>query len=78
MGGVSRITAQTIWVAGAIGLTMMCLLWTYCPAIFVAMGGKPAVVAQAVPYLRGRCIASPAIRAFSVLSGTFRGFKDTM
>jgi hypothetical protein len=74
---VSAITAQGLWVAGAIGATMTLLLWNFCPAIFVSMGASPEVIASAVPYLRGRCIASPAIMAFYVLSGTFRGFKDT-
>lgn len=65
-------------VANAIGLSMTTLLWFNCPAMFAAMGASPGVMEQAVPYLRGRCIASPAIMMFYVLSGTFRGFKDTM
>lgn len=35
------------------------------------------VVVHAVAYMRMRCLASPAILAYYVLSGTFRGFKDT-
>lgn len=76
--GVSRITSQSLWVAGVIGLGMTLLLWNYCPAMFKAMGAKPEVMPHAVLYLRGRCIASPAILCFYVLSGTFRGYKDTV
>lgn len=75
---MSRITSQALWVAAAIGVCMTALLWNFCPAIFAAMGGKPDVIAHAVPYMRGRCIASPAILGFYVLSGTFRGYKDTL
>lgn len=38
---------------------------------------NPQVVAPAVAYMRMRCLASPAILMYYVLSGTFRGFKDT-
>lgn len=76
--GVSAITSQGIWVAAAIGCTMTALLWTYCPLLFTNMGASSGVMTHAVTYLRGRCIASPAIMMFYVLSGTFRGFKDTM
>ncbi|KAL4548701.1 hypothetical protein Ndes2526B_g01254 [Nannochloris sp. 'desiccata'] len=76
--GVSKITAQGLWVASAIGLVMTTILWTQCPRMFTGMGATPGVLEHAVPYLRGRCIASPAILMFYVLAGTFRGFKDTM
>jgi putative MATE family efflux protein len=76
--GVSKITAQGLWVASAIGIVMTTVLWTQCPRMFAGMGAAPAVLEHAVPYLRGRCIASPAILMFYVLAGTFRGFKDTM
>eukprot|EP00887_Chlorella_sp_A99_P007431 scaffold2.g7431.t1 len=74
---VSKITAQGLWVATAIGCVTTTVLWFGCPAMFAAMGVAPSVAAQAVPYLRGRCVASPAVLAFFVLAGTFRGFKDT-
>ena len=76
--GVSKITSQGLWVASAIGIVMTSVLWTQCPKMFAGMGASPAVLEHAVPYLRGRCIASPAILMFYVLAGTFRGFKDTM
>ena len=66
-----------LWVAGAIGCAMTTLLWTGCGRMFGAMGVAPGVAAHAVHYLRGRCIALPAVLAFFVLAGTFRGFKDT-
>lgn len=40
---VSAITAQGLWMAGAIGLAMFALLHNFCPAIFAAMGAKPEV-----------------------------------
>jgi hypothetical protein len=74
---VSKITSHGMWLAAFIGLSMTALLWTQCPAMFASMGASPEVLTHAVPYLRGRCIASPAILMFFVLAGTFRGFKDT-
>lgn len=56
---------------------MTLLLSTQCPRIFAAMGAAPEVVGPAVDYMRARCLASPAILGYYVLSGTFRGFKDT-
>ena len=75
---ISTITSQGLWVAAGIGIMMTSVLWTQCPSMFAAMGATPGVMQHAVPYLRGRCIASPAILMLYVLSGTFRGFKDTM
>ncbi|EFN56262.1 hypothetical protein CHLNCDRAFT_57674 [Chlorella variabilis] len=75
--GVSQIMSQGLWIATTFGLSMSVLLWNRCPAIFAAMGAQPEVVGPAVAYMRARCIASPAILMYYVLSGTFRGFKDT-
>ncbi|KAI7846376.1 hypothetical protein COHA_000087 [Chlorella ohadii] len=75
--GASKITSQGLWLASVIGLCMFGLLYNFCPAIFAAMGAKPEVVVHAVAYMRMRCLASPAILMYYVLSGTFRGFKDT-
>lgn len=41
------------------------------------MGAKGEVAAQALIYLRCRCIATPAILSIFVAIGTFRGFQDT-
>lgn len=71
------VAPQGLWLAGAIGLSMTLLLSTQCPRIFAAMGAAPEVVGPAVAYMRARCLASPAILGYYVLSGTFRGFKDT-
>lgn len=73
----SRITSQGMWVAATIGVLMSLTLWFRAAPIFVAMGGSPDIIGHAVPYIRGRCIASPAILMFYVAAGTFRGFKDT-
>jgi Na+-driven multidrug efflux pump len=69
--------SQGIWIAAVLGLASSLLLWYRCGAIFASMGAAPEVVAPAVAYMRARCIASPAILMYYVLSGTFRGFKDT-
>lgn len=74
---VCCVAPQGLWLAGAIGLSMTLLLSTQCPRIFAAMGAAPEVVGPAVAYMRARCLASPAILGYYVLSGTFRGFKDT-
>ena len=75
--GVSAITSQGLWVAMTIGVTMMMVLFTACPLLFAKMGATPEVMEYAVPFLRVRCLASPAIMMSYVMSGTFRGFKDT-
>ena len=77
LDSISHIATQGLWVALAIGLFNMVLLFTTCPIIFAKMGAGPDVLHYAVPYLRARCFASPAIMMSYVLSGTFRGFKDT-
>ena len=41
------------------------------------MGTSPEVMEHAVPFLRVRCLSSPAIMMTYVMSGVFRGFKDT-
>lgn len=74
---ISRITSQGMWVASMIGITMMSILWFKASSIFISMGGSATIVEHAVPYIRGRCLASPAILMFYVVAGTFRGFKDT-
>ena len=76
--GISAITSQGLYVAAIIGISMTTILWIQCPSMFAGMGASSGVLEHAVPYLRGRCIASPAILMFYVLAGTFRGFKDTM
>lgn len=50
------------------------ITWRVClaPPLLAAQ-----VVVHAVAYMRMRCLASPAILMYYVLSGTFRGFKDT-
>lgn len=60
-------------MAGTIGAAMTALLWAGCPAIFASMGATPEVATHAVPYLRGRALASPAILCCYVLSGACRG-----
>ncbi len=53
-----------------------CGLQTPCPSTSALLRSTQVVV-HAVAYMRMRCLASPAILMYYVLSGTFRGFKDT-
>ena len=77
MSSVSKIASQGLWVAITIGTVTGISLAIACPTLFQMMGTSPEVMAFAVPFLRVRCLSSPAIMMTYVMSGVFRGFKDT-
>lgn len=74
---VSKIASQGLWVAITIGCITATALFVGCPVLFSMIGTSPDVMEHAVPFLRVRCLASPAIMMSYVMSGVFRGFKDT-
>lgn len=74
---VSKIASQGLWVAITIGCVMGSALFVACPVLFSMIGTSADVMQHAVPFLRVRCLASPAIMMSYVMSGVFRGFKDT-
>ncbi len=77
MAAVSKIASQGLWVAITIGTITGISLAIACPTLFALMGTSPEVMEYAVPFLRVRCLSSPAIMMTYVMSGVFRGFKDT-
>ena len=77
MAEVSKIASQGLWVAITIGTITGISLAIACPTLFALMGTSPEVMEYAVPFLRVRCLSSPAIMMTYVMSGVFRGFKDT-
>ena len=77
MSAVSKIASQGLWVAITIGTITGISLAIACPVLFEMMGTSPEVMTYAVPFLRVRCLSSPAIMMTYVMSGVFRGFKDT-
>lgn len=74
---VSKIASQGLWVAITIGCVTASTLFVGCPILFSMIGTSADVMEHAVPFLRVRCLASPAIMMSYVMSGVFRGFKDT-
>ena len=74
---VSKIAAQGLWVAITIGCISSTVLFLGCPTFFRMLGTTPDVMEHAVGFLRIRALASPAIMMSYVMSGVFRGFKDT-
>lgn len=74
---VSKIASQGLWVAITIGCITASALFVCCPLLFSMIGTSADVMEHAIPFLRIRCLASPAIMMSYVMSGVFRGFKDT-
>lgn len=77
MDQVSKITAHGLWLAIAIGVITSTVLFFGCPVFFTILGATPEVMGHAVNFFRIRCLATPAIMMTYVMSGVFRGFKDT-
>lgn len=73
----SRLIAQALWVAVAIGLSAMVLLWMYATPLVRFFGAGDETIAQGVAYLSARVIAAPFLLSAMVCNGAFRGFQDT-
>lgn len=73
----SRLIAQALWVAAISGLSAMLALCAMTRPVVTFFGATPAILPQAVTYLRARIIAAPFFLAAMVGNGAFRGFQDT-
>ncbi|KAK9811654.1 hypothetical protein WJX72_007696 [[Myrmecia] bisecta] len=73
----SESTAHALWVALICGVGLTVALFLGAPGLVAAFGTEPAIAAQAVPHLRMRSLAAPAVILMYVATGAFRGFKDT-
>jgi putative MATE family efflux protein len=66
-----------LWLALAIGLTVLAVGWPLAPQIVTAFGGTAAVAHQAVIYLRISLLGGPAMLAVLAGMGVLRGLADT-
>jgi putative MATE family efflux protein len=69
--------ADGLWLAIAIGLVTGALVATYAAPLCALFGASPAVLAQAVAYLRVSALGIPAMLVALAVTGVLRGLQDT-
>ncbi|KAG2500418.1 hypothetical protein HYH03_001987 [Edaphochlamys debaryana] len=75
---VSRVAAQSMWLAMVFGVVTGTLVFFNAGAIVAALNPpEPRVAAFATEYIRIRALACPCTLLGFVTTGVFRGFKDT-
>ncbi|GFR41653.1 hypothetical protein Agub_g2395 [Astrephomene gubernaculifera] len=75
---VSRVTAQSLWVAAGCGCITAAAVGLNAANIVAALRPPEAVVAaMATQYIQIRSLGIPAALLGFVATGVFRGFKDT-
>jgi len=73
----AEVIPQVLWVAAALGVTLTALVVSLARPLAELVGGEPAVIDQAVTYLRISGLAIPAILVAFVGNGWHRGRSDT-
>jgi putative MATE family efflux protein len=66
-----------VWLAIAIGLATGALVARYAEPLCALLGASPAVLAQAVTYLRVSALGIPAMLVALAVTGVLRGLQDT-
>lgn len=74
---VSRIAAQSLWIAIIVGGLATSLLGIFTLPVVKFFGASDVVAPFAVKHLRARIISAPAFLSTMVFNGTFRGHQDT-
>lgn len=80
-GNVARAVKQGIdglWLAAAIGVTLIVTCWPLAPWIVGLFGASPGVAGPAVTYLRISLIGTPAMLFILAGTGILRGLQDTV
>ncbi|MEV7966042.1 MATE family efflux transporter [Sphaerisporangium sp. NPDC088356] len=80
-GNLSRAVKQGIdglWLATAIGLTLIAACWPLAPWLVELFGASPGVAAQAVTYLRISLLGTPPMLIILAGTGILRGLQDTV
>ncbi|MHB8274840.1 MAG: MATE family efflux transporter [Dermatophilaceae bacterium] len=66
-----------MWLAVAIGIVTGTVVATYAAPLCALFGASPAVLAQAVTYLRVSAIGIPSMLVALAVTGVLRGLQDT-
>jgi len=74
---VSRIAAQSLWVALSVGVVATVLLGLFTIPVVRFFGANEVVAPYAAMHLRARILSAPAFLSNMVFNGTFRGHQDT-
>ncbi len=74
----ARIVGHAVFLAVVIGVAALVLVEFATSGLLGMMQASPEVVDVAVPYLRIRAFAIPAVLLITVGHGAFRGYQDTV
>ena len=75
--GAAEVVPQVLWVAGGLGLLLAAVTVGLARPLAQLVGGEPAVIDEAVTYLRISGLAIPMILVAFVGNGWHRGRSDT-
>jgi Na+-driven multidrug efflux pump len=73
----SRALARGLWLACSLGLVLAVTIFLGCPWLLGKLGASGSVLQYGVAYIRTRTLAMPFVVGSMVLSGAFRGYRDT-
>ncbi|MFC4111142.1 MATE family efflux transporter [Nonomuraea zeae] len=73
-----RSGVDGIWLALAIGATLIVVGWPLAPAMVELFGAGPEQSAQAVTYLRISLLGAPGMLVVLAGTGVLRGLRDTL
>jgi MATE family multidrug resistance protein len=73
----SRALSRGLWLACSLGLLLAVAIAFACPWLLMKLGAKESVLSYGVAYIRTRVVAMPFVVGSMVLSGAFRGYRDT-
>lgn len=77
VAGAVRAGIDGLWLALGVGIVLAVAGVTLGPAAIAAFGAEPAVVEEAVTYLRISSLGLPAMLIVIAATGLFRGLQDT-
>ncbi|KAK4531553.1 hypothetical protein CCYA_CCYA08G2410 [Cyanidiococcus yangmingshanensis] len=73
----SRALSRGLWLACSLGIVLAVTIALTCPWLLTKLGAKGSVLYYGVAYIRTRVLAMPFVVGSMVLSGAFRGYRDT-
>ncbi|MBW3537257.1 MAG: MATE family efflux transporter, partial [Actinobacteria bacterium] len=73
----AEVVPQALWVAAALGISLAALVVVAARPLAELVGGEPAVIDEAVTYLRISGLAIPMVLVAFVGNGWHRGRSDT-
>ncbi|WP_232320040.1 MATE family efflux transporter [Herbidospora daliensis] len=67
-----------LWLAAALGLAVVVVCWPLAPWLVGLVGAEPAIVDDAVTYLRVSLLGAPGMLLVLAGTGVLRGLQDTV